>query len=179
MKTIRSVVAICLFSVSIVLGQTVSLVATAPVGGSGSSQILTIQTNQVASVVHVYVPPGADLVGQPVRIPWVDVTINSNTFEYKGAANLVVAGPATILVRVDNTNTYYQTPVSVYATIQITDNEPQFSPSTAVVIPSDATGPVQIVLESSPDLVNWTAALPGTYGSSATNRFFRVRAVHQ
>jgi hypothetical protein len=179
MKTIGNVVVICLFSVSIVLGQTVSLVATAPVGSSGSSQTLTIQTNQVASVLHVYVPPNADLVGQPVRIPWVDVTINSNTFEYKGAVNPVVAGPATIQVRVDNTNTYYQTPISVYATVQVMDNEPQFSPSTAVVIPSDATGSVQIVLESSPDLVNWTAALPGTYGSSATNRFFRVRAVHQ
>jgi hypothetical protein len=125
------------------------------------------------------VPPDADLVGQPVRVPWVDVTINSNTFEYEGAANPVVADPATIQVGVDNTNTYYLTPISVYATVQVTDNEPQFSPSTAVVIPSDATGPVQIVLESSPDLVNWTSVLPGTYGSSATNRFFRVRAIRQ
>jgi hypothetical protein len=47
----------------------------------------------------------------------------------------------------------------------------------AIVIPSSATGNVQIILESSPDLVNWTAANPGIYGSSAgTNRFFRVRA---
>jgi hypothetical protein len=179
MKMLCATLATCLFSVSTIFGQTVSLVATAPVGGSGTSQILTIQTNQVASVLHVYVPPDADLVGQPVRIPWVDVTINSNTFEYKGAANPVVAGPATIRVRVDNTNTYYQTPISVYATVQVMDNEPQFSPSTAVVIPSDATGPVQIVLESSPDLVNWTPALPGTYGSSTTNRFFRVRAIRE
>jgi hypothetical protein len=50
-------------------------------------------------------------------------------------------------------------------------------PSTAVVIPTDATGPVQIVLESSTDLVNWNAASPGTYGATTSNRFFRVRAV--
>jgi hypothetical protein len=52
-------------------------------------------------------------------------------------------------------------------------------PANAVVIPSDATGPVQIVLESSSDLVNWTSSLPGTYGSTYTNRFFRVRAIAQ
>jgi hypothetical protein len=58
-----------------------------------------------------------------------------------------------------------------------TPTDPVMTPSTGVVIPSDATGPVQIRLESSADLVNWTDALPGTYGASSTNRFFRVRAV--
>lgn len=52
-----------------------------------------------------------------------------------------------------------------------------YVPADAIVIPASATGNVQIILESSTDLVNWTAASPGTYGaSSATNRFFRVRA---
>ena len=49
--------------------------------------------------------------------------------------------------------------------------------SSAVVIPEDAAGPVSIVLESSTDLVTWVAANPGTYGSSTSRRFFRVRAV--
>jgi hypothetical protein len=54
-----------------------------------------------------------------------------------------------------------------------------YVPANVVVIPTSATGTVQIILESSTDLINWTAANPGTYGaSSATNRFFRVRAVH-
>lgn len=52
-----------------------------------------------------------------------------------------------------------------------------YVPANAIVIPSSVAGNVQIILESSPDLVNWTAADPGTYGASAgTNRFFRVRA---
>jgi len=52
-----------------------------------------------------------------------------------------------------------------------------YVPADAIVIPASASGNVQIILESSPDLVNWTAASPGTYGASAgTNRFFRVRA---
>ena len=55
-----------------------------------------------------------------------------------------------------------------------------YVPADSVVIPSSATGNVQIILESSPDLVNWTAAAPGTYSASmATNRFFRVRAAVQ
>lgn len=52
-----------------------------------------------------------------------------------------------------------------------------YVPADAIVIPASATGNAQIILESSPDLVNWTAASPGTYGASAgTTRFFRVRA---
>lgn len=48
-----------------------------------------------------------------------------------------------------------------------------------VVIPEDATGTVEIKLESSKDLVNWTAANPGIYDpTTVENRFFRVRAVN-
>ena len=52
-------------------------------------------------------------------------------------------------------------------------------PSSAVVIPTDASGPVQIILESSQDMINWNAANPGTYGASESERFYRVRAVQQ
>jgi len=52
-------------------------------------------------------------------------------------------------------------------------------PSNAVVIPTNSAGNVQIILESSTDLVNWVNATPGTYGSSTQSRFFRVRAVQQ
>ena len=68
---------------------------------------------------------------------------------------------ATFIVYTPPTNSVYYTPVN------------------SVVIPSDATGNVQIILESSSDLVNWIPSLPGTYGSTYTNRFFRVRAVAQ
>jgi hypothetical protein len=52
-------------------------------------------------------------------------------------------------------------------------------PSNSVVIPSNATGSVAIILESSSDFVTWTAANPGTYAPTTQNRFFRVRAVQQ
>ena len=53
------------------------------------------------------------------------------------------------------------------------------APSNAVVIPENAAGPISIILESSTDLVTWTAAMLGSYGSSTSKRFFRVRAVAQ
>ena len=49
--------------------------------------------------------------------------------------------------------------------------------SSSVVIPEDASGPVNIVIEWSTDLVTWVAANPGSYGATTTRRFFRVRAV--
>ena len=52
-------------------------------------------------------------------------------------------------------------------------------PSNAVVIPTDSSGPVQIILESSEDMVNWNSANPGTYGASTNERFFRIRAVQE
>ena len=51
-----------------------------------------------------------------------------------------------------------------------------YLPQNTVVIPTDAGGPVQILLESSIDLLTWSPVSPGTYGASTASRFFRVRA---
>jgi hypothetical protein len=69
----------------------------------------------------------------------------------------------------------------IYFSYRIHDNSPTPTqlPSNSVVIPSDANGNVRVVLESSVDMVNWTEALPGTYGASTTKRFFRIRVVNQ
>ncbi len=58
-------------------------------------------------------------------------------------------------------------------------NTTSVTPVNSVVIPTDAKGPVQIVLESSSDLINWISSLPGIYGNAYSNRFFRVRAIAQ
>jgi len=79
-----------------------------------------------------------------------------------------ITGPATIYLRAEA--------YKAFCTIEVSTPDDSFVPSNAVVIPADSGGPVNIVLESSADLVNWTAALPGAYGANTTNRFFRVRA---
>ena len=52
-----------------------------------------------------------------------------------------------------------------------------YIPQNTVVIPTDAEGPVQIILESSTDLLTWSPTSPGTYSTGTAQRFFRVRAV--
>ena len=55
----------------------------------------------------------------------------------------------------------------------------QERPSNTVVIPADSAGPVEIIMESSEDMINWTRTEPGTYGTSTAKRFFRIRAVRK
>lgn len=99
----------------------------------------------------------------------------------KGAVK--IAGPATLTLSLPG-----QQDMTVgegcLLTYKVTDNSTSstaLSPlaGTAVVIPSDATGPVQIILESSTDLLNWATATTGSYGASTQRRFFRVRALAQ
>jgi hypothetical protein len=148
-------------------------------GATGSGNNLSVQTNQIVSVVGydwVAVPtiygqfqngttiymtpynsgPSGSISGS--QIPQIftgltNISVNARSAGILGAATFQITTPAGATV------------ISNYV------------PADAIVIPASATGNVQIILESSPDLVNWTAASPGTYGASArTNRFFRVRA---
>lgn len=67
----------------------------------------------------------------------------------------------------------------VVLTYEIISTTPSTQIANTVVIPEDSSGPVQIVLEQSTDLITWTAANPGTYGATTQKRFFRLRAVKQ
>ena len=64
-------------------------------------------------------------------------------------------------------------------TLRIIHQTDLLTPSNAVIIPADAKGPVNILMESSTNLVDWVGALPGTYGTSSQQRYFRVRAIQQ
>lgn len=112
------------------------------------------------------------------------VSFTNSAFSYIGASSptegtFLAAGPCTVVFSITSqnggTNAYYYT--LLRQTPQTNNTASQGIPSTAVVIPNDSGGPVNIVLESSSDLVNWYSSNPGQYGTSYTNRFFRVRAV--
>ena len=51
--------------------------------------------------------------------------------------------------------------------------------ASSVVVPANATGDVDVLLEQSNDMITWTQCLPGTYNASTQKRFFRVRAVER
>ena len=83
-----------------------------------------------------------------------------------------IAGPAILRARRD-TN-FAQASLTVIAITRANSAE-NVIPANAVVIPEDAGGQFQVVLESSTDLLNWAVANPGTYGGSTAKRFFRTR----
>jgi hypothetical protein len=116
----------------------------------------------------------------------VAVTITIDGFQFRrddDPSGLFLPGPATLELSVGpghNPSAAFNA-ILIYRLTDNTGTGAQQSPfsGSAVVIPEDASGPVEIILESSTDLVNWTAANPGTYGGSTERRFFRVRAVVQ
>jgi hypothetical protein len=107
--------------------------------------------------------------------------VGANEGTYTGLTNISFS--ATVTSFTQGGITHFSTNDGLVTLTIMTPSNPvsnvvsNYVPADAIVIPASATGNVQIILESSPDLVNWTAASPGTYGASAgTNRFFRVRA---
>ena len=146
-----------------------------------------VQTNQVVSVVGYDWTDGPAIWGNLANGTQITLTPYFFTY-YQQSSPLIATGSKVPEIITGLTN------ISVkgggvggpgWATFQITTPASasvtsNYVPADAIVIPSTATGNVQIILESSPDLVNWTAASPGTYSATgATNRFFRVRAVGQ
>jgi hypothetical protein len=151
---------------------------------NGSAVQLAVQPSQIVSLVGydwTYLPIlyGALANGGSIQL----APFNNSLHDVFGAA------PSTSFAQIPQIITGLTNLVvsgaGGWATFQITTPSTgnvitNYVPADAIVIPTSATGNVQIILESSADLANWTAANPGTYSaSSATNRFFRVRAAVQ
>lgn len=144
-----------------------------------TSASFSVPSNVVAQVTHA----SCGTVSGSQLAYKINVIINGQTNAYLPLGSTpnniqnppIIVGPATIALL----NTYNASPPALAVCTIQTDpatSTLNFTPSTAVVIPNDNGGPVTIVLESSTDLINWTPALPGTYGTTSSNRFFRVRA---
>jgi hypothetical protein len=98
----------------------------------------------------------------------------------------VYAGPLYLLIMPNGYGTNGLTPsnhftlaVEKQGQLNLGTNAPTVNPNTAVVIPSNVLGDVDVILEQSQDGVTWTECLPGTYNSSTVKRFFRLRAVEK
>lgn len=167
---------ICLSAAnSQVQSQTVTLTATNGQPSSfncNSNQVITINSfngiNQVGGTATISYNNGLNTTISPnayglIRSSDPSATFN-NSAVFTGVTNIFVSANSSVVALTFTVTT---------PTVQ------SYVPANAVVIPVDATGPVQIVLESSSDLINWTSSLPGTYGNTYSNRFFRVRAIAQ
>jgi hypothetical protein len=88
-----------------------------------------------------------------------------------------VAGPATVRLIPQSEAAGY-IPSLYLMTLEVTrPASPSVTPSNAAVIPADANGTFTVILESSTDLITWTAANPGDYSGNTEKRFFRTRIV--
>jgi hypothetical protein len=160
----KTLIVLCVTAVLTVLtcrGQLVTNVAVATSANNTNypvnpSQVITY-TGGNGSTVTAYLPAGNFrlTVGQSYTgLTNITVTVNSGV-AYASFQITTPAAPTSLVVS-------------------------NYLPADCLVIPSSATGNVNIILETSPDLLNWTAAMPGTYGmNTGTNRFFRVRAQTQ
>jgi len=149
----------------------------APTNGTGNCASFSVPTNVVAQIISAYCWSS---IGAFIRIGIGSAPTPSNGQAYYAGSSsgavaglpVLVVGPATITLCATNSGVAQ---TLSFCTIQTTSSY-SFTPSSSVIIPNDGGGPVTIILESSTDLINWTAANPGTYGTTSSNRFFRVRA---
>jgi hypothetical protein len=166
------------------LGQSITLVE---FGSSSTNVSVQVGSNQVLEIEGFQLGAAGSISLTVTNLPGQDLAVVGTTYSSPLSylpEPLKFAGPLTVNFTWTGSS---QQGAFAWATCKLIGNGPFLSagssitsvPSTAVVIPADAAGPVQIVLESSQDLVNWVPALPGTYGASTTNRFFRVRAILQ
>jgi len=134
-----------------------------------NSATLNVNTGQTARIVFV-TPFNCSNCGESLVINSMG---SSNTYTASAPLVLpVIVGPASITLTAGTFASY----LSAFCTIELSTPADSFLPTGAVVIPADSGGPVNIILESSADLINWYPSLPGAYGANYTNRFFRVRA---
>ena len=146
----------------------------------GETALITFVGGAFQTTPITYQPSGGATTSMDLRytgaVPYN--TAQANTSACPDAQSPIpLVGPATITVVAGVANRILGMKVVKTVTAAAQSNDQAGTPSNAVVIPADATGPVQVVLESSTDLITWTGATPGSYGTSTTKRFFRVRAV--
>lgn len=173
-----------LVDASIAGGQVTNLVIPPSAGPITNRQSVVVGSNQVAKIHHIKLAASQcrlniKVGGQILRYDAFDVAGSTAVTTSTGTVGLpMIAGPAEIELELILTSPG-STTSSNLCVVQLSNNGEQFTPSNAVVIPADSGGPVEIILESSVDLITWTPANPGVYGGSTEKRFFRVRAARR
>jgi hypothetical protein len=156
-----------------------------------ANEVVTIGTNEIFQACgYTYfrdeTASGPNVIADPLITLGTGDEYRGSTWDYFFSSSpILIFGPAEIRLigRWSGNLQYHYDPWVIKGILRAnylifsTESESQYIPSNAVVIPEDATGSVEIIMESSTDLINWAQANPGTYDSSHQRRFFRLRAV--
>lgn len=131
---------------------------------STNSAVITVSSNSFAVVKSVDYDDGGLLL---INIQGVSFT---KDFSYESIDGLTIAGPATIQLQAHCCAFY-----ASYATIEIVPG--LFPPGKTATVGS-YSGNVQVTMQMSTDLVNWTPAVNGmVYTNSPDARFFRIQLI--
>lgn len=157
-----------LFTINIAKAQVQTIVVPANAAVTNSSFVgglLTVPAGNYAKLLSL-IGPGAEV---QISYPGMSITLNDNYLTSLANTPVVFAGPVTIQVL--QSSSY--TPAGSFATFDI---EPApFPPNKTATIGAN-TGNVQVTMQVSTDLVNWTTAVNGqTYTNSPDARFFRIQ----
>jgi hypothetical protein len=148
------------------------------------SKVIALQAGEVANILTVpgFRPSVNEL--SVLNLHTVEATYPSGAKVYYRGGEFVV-GPAELSVYLEfYGSTDKASAVAEYTSVASVgiyapdSGNSAYMASNAVVIPEDASGPVEIILESSTDLINWSYANPGTYGANEQKRFFRLSRNH-
>lgn len=186
MKTLRLFAIVIALPLAANAGEHVTLTAENSAGNAVDSSPITLNPGDTAElkfahhlrfrstgdtwILRMVVSTG----GKEYEIPAVS-TAQTTGGTYTYSINPIkIAGPAVIKMRVGDGGA---TPAgSGFSTLEVTRAGTATSP---VPIPAEAGTTWQVVLESSSDLVNWTAVMPGDYPSSTPQRYFRTRLIRK
>ena len=173
--------ALCLLALAVVLPSaragTITNLVVSSLQNQRAVKTITLQANQSAKVLS----ESLNSIGGFELVEVIDGIRITRQNAPSPFGNLTFYGPSTVEFAAISTTSPDGSLVGL-VTLEISPTSPGSVPvtnipSNAVVIPADSAGPVTILLESSVDLITWNAANPGTYGTSTTNRFFRVRSI--
>lgn len=154
----------------------------------------TVPVSSRAELITLFVPPSSPSgISDPIILAagdLIEMEYANNTFTMEvtiagQATNISGSGSSSYTLTVPKImgpaeiRIFGSTYQPYLATFKITraNAAPSTVPSTAVVIPNDAEGQYEVLLESSTDMITWTSAQPGTYGGDTVKRFFRTRIV--
>ncbi len=154
--------------------QIVTLTANYPASAS-----YTLSSNQVVKIDTAFYTPINSNNGLTIKVAPVGLGGSISFVNMVDAPFVAYPYPATFTGLTNITISPTGSGAVTLTVLTPSTNTTTYTPANSVVIPSDATGPVQIILQSSSDLVNWVPSMPGTYGNTYSNRFFRVIAVAQ
>jgi hypothetical protein len=172
-----------------------------PSGGmyyrNGTTKQLVLPAGKTLTILGVNRTPYAD-PGNRGSTPFINAVVEGSTNKlsiwYGSSSSLgslvwngPIRGPLTIEYGLLQSLSSSMTPFPVTEAVFIFDIQETSSSqatsasisSASVVVPSNAVGDVDVLLEQSNDMITWTQCLPGTYNASTQKRFFRVRAVEK